>query len=139
LSIRKPDSSNFQVSSSAIPYFALLDSTSVNHGQIIAGSLQTACWQLYGQLHCVYSSGICLMNLSIQFLPVGLPLHSLSSLSVISCICSSEGSMLHRDLSNTRYTITSSSSFVGFFVYGLRLYQEHCPVRWSTSILQDML
>jgi hypothetical protein len=79
------------------------------------------------------------MNLSTQFLPVDLPPHFLHSLSVNSCTFDFEGSMQHRDSLSTRCTITSSSSFVRFYVFGLQLHQEHCLAHWSTTVIQGTL
>jgi hypothetical protein len=77
----------------------------------------------------VRSSGVRLIKLSTQFLPVGFPPRSLSSLSAISCTCAFEGGIPRRLSSSTRCTIASSSSFVRRFEFGSQLRRGCVPLR----------
>jgi hypothetical protein len=131
LPIKKPVSSKFQVSSSRIPYFAFINWTSSNQGSISARSSQAAHWRLYGRLHRVRSSGVRLINLLTQFLPVGLPPRSPSSLSAISRMCAFESGTPRRLSLSTRCIITSSSSFVRLLRFGSQSRRARRPARRS--------
>jgi hypothetical protein len=125
LPIIKPDSSKFYISSSIILYFAFIFCTSMNQGWIIAGSSQAARWRSYGRLHRVRSSGVRFIKLSTQFLPVGFPPRSLSSLSAISRMFAFERGTPRRTSSSIRCTIASSSSFVKRFEFGSQSRREY--------------